>query len=606
MPHGPALFVWIALFAIVLGFSPVSTWAEDTPVRAAGETLAELLERLWQHDLRESPLFATDVGDGRYNDQLGSVSLADSQRRHESDRAFLKELEAIASDQLTTADRNTYDIVRRRLREDIAEYEFQTHLTPITNRSGFHVEFPELRREVPLNTVADYENYLARLAAFDNYVRGHIELMRAGIAAEKTLPAVILQGYEPTLETHLVDDPEESLFYEPLQKFPAKVPAEEHARLRERARQAIMAGVVAGYRRFAEFMKNEYLPAARGSIGASALPDGRALYRHRVRRFTTLDITPQEVHQVGLREVARIRAEMDQIIRQVEFDGDFAQFVTYLRNEPRFYANSEAELLKEASFILKRIDGKLPELFGTLPRAPYGLRPIPAYIAPRTTSAYYMRPAGDGSRAGFFNLNTYNLKSRPLYSLEALSLHEAVPGHHLQLALQQELQDLPHVRRYSNCTAFIEGWALYAERLGLEAGCYADPYSNFGRLTMEIWRAARLVVDTGIHYFDWPRQKAIAYLADNSAMSQHNIEAEVDRYIGWPGQALAYKTGELKIRELREQAEQELGSRFDLRAFHDTVLGRGSVPLDVLERNVMQWIDAQQSTPTSPTSTTAN
>jgi uncharacterized protein (DUF885 family) len=314
-----------------------------------------------------------------------------------------------------------------------------------------------------------------------------------------------------------------------------------------------------------------------------------------VRKFTTLNLTPDEVHQMGLEEVKRIRAEMDDVIRQAKFEGDFAEFVEYLEKEPRFYAETPEQLLKECSLILKKMDGELPRLFGHLPRMPYGLRPVPDYIAPRTTSAYYQRPTGDGTRAGFFYLNTYNLKARPLFALQALALHEAVPGHHLQLAIQQELEDFPKFRRFSDQTAFIEGWALYSERLGLESGFYQDPYSNFGRLSMEMWRACRLVVDTGIHWKDWSREKAIAFLDENSAQPLHNIEAEVDRYIAWPGQALAYKVGELKIRQLRETAERELADRFDLRAFHDVVLGGGAVPLDVLEQSVKAWIKERQA-----------
>jgi uncharacterized protein (DUF885 family) len=306
-------------------------------------------------------------------------------------------------------------------------------------------------------------------------------------------------------------------------------------------------------------------------------------------------MTPDEVHQLGLSEVKRIHKEMDEIIQRVKFDGDFEAFVEHLRTEPKFYAESPEQLMKEAASILKKIDGELPLLFGRLPRMPYGLRPVPDYVAPQTTSAYYQRPTGDGTRAGFFYLNTYNLKSRPLFALESLALHEAVPGHHLQLAIQQELEELPKFRRFSDFTAFIEGWALYAERLGLEAGFYTDPYSDFGRLSMEMWRACRLVVDTGIHWLDWSRPKAIAYMQEHSAQSLHNIEAEVDRYIGWPGQALAYKMGELKIRELRALAENELGNDFDIRAFHDAVLGGGAVPLDTLEASIKEWIAAQKS-----------
>jgi uncharacterized protein (DUF885 family) len=572
--------------------------AANTSATSADAAFAALHKAMWDFELAENSLFATSVGDHHADDKLPKVSIADSARRHEQDLKFQKLLEAIGRAKLSPANQVNYDILARQIREGLAEYDFQSHLTPITNRSGFHIEFPELRRDVPLDTARDYDNYIARLRAFDAFAAGHVELMRAGIAAQKTLPAVILIGYEPTIDTHIVEDPTRSLLYEPLVKFPAGVPESEHARLREAAKDAITNGVVAGYKRFRDFMKNEYVPAARGSISAIALPGGRDFYRHRVRKFTTLDVTPEEVHQLGLSEVARIRGEMEAIREKVKFEGDLKVFIEHLRTDPKFFVATPDELLKEASFILKKMDGELPSLFGKLPRMPYGVRPIPDYIAPRTTSGYYQRPTGDGTRAGFYYLNTYNLKSRPLYALESLSFHEAVPGHHLQLALQQELTDLPNFRRYSDATAFIEGWGLYSERLGLEAGFYTDPYSDFGRLSMEMWRACRLVVDTGMHYFDWTREQAIQYMQENSAESLHNIEAEIDRYIGWPGQALAYKMGELKIRELRARAEKQLGDRFDVRAFHDAVLGGGAVPLDVLEKQIDAWI-AEQQTPAS-------
>lgn len=567
----------------VLGVVPAAAAEADAALNA-------LIDEFWDQRMEEYPLWATATGDHRYNDRLPEISLAASDRRQAANQQFASRLSEIERSNLSRARQIDYDILARTLREDIAEYEFGAHLVPITHRSGFHIEFPELRREVPLQTIEDYENYLARLAAFGDYVDGHIELMRAGIAEERTLPAVIMQGYEPSIETHVVDDPEKSLLYEPFDDLPDAFSKAEKERLRQAAREAIAGSVVPGYRRFGEFLENEYLPNARGSVGASALPDGRDFYRHRVRRYTTTEQTPDEIHRIGLAEVARIRAEMDEIIAELKFDGDFAEFVEHLRTESQYYAQSEEELLRRTALILKRADGKLPELFGRLPRMPYGLREVPDYIAARTTTAYYMRPAGDGSRAGYYYLNTYNLPSRPLYMLQALSLHEAVPGHHLQIALQQELEDLVEFRKFASFTAFIEGWALYAERLGLEMGFYEDPYSDFGRLTMEIWRASRLVVDTGLHYFGWTRRQAIEYLVENSAMSRHNIEAEIDRYIGWPGQALAYKTGELKIRALREVAEQQLGDEFDVREFHDVVLGSGAIPLDVLEANVREWL----------------
>ncbi|MEM9352200.1 MAG: DUF885 domain-containing protein [Planctomycetota bacterium] len=593
MPHLRLLILPVS-FLIAFVLTPCrSGLATDGGASDAEAAFDAIANDVWEFRLQEFPWFATSVGDRRYNDRLSPTSLADSDRRAERMRVFRDQLTAIDRDALPAGRLADYDIQFRQIEERIAEHKYQAHFRPITHRSGFHVDFPELRREMTLVTVDDYEDYIARLASFDGYAAGHIELMRAGIESGKTLSAVTLEGWQESVDTHIVDRPEQSLLYEPLAEFPSTVDAAEHERLRSAGRAAIAEGVVAGYRRFRDFMADEYVPQARGSIGISALEDGRAFYRHRVRRYTTLDTTPEEVHQRGLAEVERIRGEMDDIIREVGFDGDFAAFTEHLRTAPQFYADDEETLLKEVAFVLKTADGKLPELFGRLPRMPYGVRPVPEYIAPRTTSAYYMRPSGDGSRAGFFYMNTYNLKSRPLYTVAALSLHEAVPGHHLQLALQQEMEGLPNFRKFGGFTAFVEGWALYAERLGLEMGFYEDPYSNFGRLTMEIWRACRLVVDTGIHYFGWTREQAIEFLQANSAMSAHNIAAEVDRYIAWPGQALAYKTGELKIRELRAGAEEQLGSRFDVRAFHDVVLGGGAVPLDILEQNVDRWVHTQ-------------
>ncbi|MGE4570527.1 MAG: DUF885 domain-containing protein, partial [Gammaproteobacteria bacterium] len=416
-------------------------------------------------------------------------------------------------------------------------------------------------------------------------------LLTEGISTGNVLPSVVLQGYEETISAHIVQDATRSLLYSPFRNFSQGLTDAEKDQLQERAMVSITSTVVPAYKRFHDFMQRTYIPAARATIGASALPNGREFYRYRVRHFTTLEISPDEVHQVGLTEVARIKSEMLKVIDQVEFDGDFADFLQFLRTDPKFYPTNADDYLKETAYILKRMDGELPKLFLNLPRTPYGLKVIPAYIAPKTTTAYYQPPPASGKLAGQYFLNTYNLKSRPLYELEALSLHEAVPGHHLQIALQQELTDLPLFRKYSGFTAFVEGWALYAERLGLEVGFYKDPYSNFGRLSYEMWRACRLVVDTGIHYQGWTRKQAIDYMIEKTSLSRHNIVAEVDRYIAWPGQALAYKMGELKIRELRERASDQLGVHFDIREFHDAVLRHGAVPLPILESNIETFIE---------------
>ncbi len=577
------------VFAVVLfvvSLAPaVSSGQESTELK-------KLLDDAWEFGLREDPTFATHVGDHRFNDKLSHESIADQQRRLVTKRELLARWNAIDRTALNKPDRINYDIFGRILRDDITEAEFEMYLIPISNRWGFHIAFPELPQQVPLNTVQDYENYTARLREFSRLTDENIELMRVGIEKGLVLPAVVLEGYRDSITAHIVDDPAKSLLYKPFEKFPERVADQQRERLATAGREAIAEHVAPSYEKFLKFMQDEYVPNCRGSIAASALPNGREYYRHRVRLFTTLDVTPDEVYATGQSEVKRIRAEMAEIIKRVGFEGDFAAFVEHLRNEPRFYAETPEQLMKETAFVLKKMDGQLPKLFKTLPRTPYGIREIPAYIATKTTTAYYQVPTGDGSQAGFYYVNTYNLKSRPLYGVEALSLHEAVPGHHLQLALQQELTDIPAFRRFSPITAFIEGWGLYAERLGLEVGFYEDPYSDFGRLTYENWRACRLVVDTGMHYFGWTRKQAIDFMANNTALSIHNIEAEVDRYISWPGQALAYKTGELKIRELRAKAEAEVGDAFDIREFHEVVLGSGAIPLSVLSDNVEQYIAA--------------
>lgn len=558
--------------------------------------LHRLFDAYWASQLEANPLFATSVGVHDFNDRLPTVSVEQSERRIEELRGFLARLEQIDRAALPEADRVHAAVFERQLRDAIREGELKGYFFPITNRSGFHISFPELGNRVPLRTVRDYENYIARLNAFRRYAEEHIALMREAVRQGYTMPAVVLEGYADAITPHIVAEAEESLLWGPFERFPEAVPEAERARLRAEGRAAILGSVVPGYEAFLAFMRDEYVPAARASIAIADVPNGRAYYEHRVRLFTTLDdATPEAIHALGLEEVARIRAEMEAVIEETGFEGSFQEFLEFLRTDDRFYAESPEELLRHVALIGKRMDGEMPRLFRTLPRMPWGLREVPAFIAPRTTTAYYQRPAGDGTQAGFYYVNTYDLRSRPLYELEALTLHEAVPGHHHQIALQQEIEDLPTFRRFGGFTAFIEGWALYAERLGLEVGFYQDPYSNFGRLTYEMWRALRLVVDTGMHALGWDRQRAIDFMAENSALTLHNITTEVDRYIAWPGQALAYKVGELKIRELRARAEEALGEAFDVREFHDVVLLSGAVPLDVLEENVDRWI-AQERT----------
>ena len=578
-PHSWILTVF--LIAIGAGAAPAQTPAGD---------FKALVDEEWDARMHEQPLFATQVGDHRFNDRLPSVGLVDEARRDQSDRSFFARLEKIDRARLNGGDQLNYDLFHRILSDRIADYSFKTYLMPITNREGFHVSFAQLGDRVPLRTTKDYENYCARLEAFKTYAGQYIDVMREGIKQGYVLPRIVLDGWEPAVEKHVVDDPTQSLLFAPFEKFPETVAQKDRTRLTERGKKAIMASVVPGYRAFGAFMGKEYVPACRETIGASELPDGKAYYEHCVRYYTTLNLTPRQVHDTGLAEVKRIRSEMDGVMAETGFKGTFAEFLEFMRTDKHFYVDTTEALLKEVSYICKKADGQLPTLFKTLPRMPYGVKPVPDFIADKTSTAYYEDPTGDGTRAGFYFMNTSQLESRPLYELEALSLHEAVPGHHLQIAIQYELPDVPNFRRYDWFTAFVEGWGLYSERLGIEMGFYEDPYSNFGRLTYEMWRALRLVVDTGIHYFGWTRQQAIDYMAANGALSLHNVTTEVDRYISWPGQAVAYKTGELKFRELRAYATRELGDAFDVREFHDVILWGGAVPLDVLDANVKAWV----------------
>ncbi len=564
------------------------------------ERLHALFEREWIARLQEDPLLATSVGVHGANDRLPSMTHEDLTRRDALWRGFRDELRAIPVAGLNNADRVSYIIFKDQLDDRIAGYRFGAYQIPLNADSGFQTGFARLPHNVPLDTVNDYDNYIARLEAFPRYVDEQIALMRMGLKRGMTLARVVLKGIDVTMSSHVVADPEESLFYAPFASFPETVPAPDRTRLLRSGRAAIENGVVPGYRTLLEFMNGEYIPGARTSLGASELPDGRAYYAQRIHWFTTLDLTAEEIHRTGLAEVDRIMAEMKQIIRKVGFKGSFADFLEFRRTDPRFYAGTEDELLKEATWIAKRMDGKLPSLFGTLPRLPYTVEAVPAHIAPKYTAGRYVGSPFGSTQPGRYWVNTYDLKTRPLYNLEALSLHEAVPGHHLQNALNQEQEELPPFRRHSYLSAFGEGWGLYSEWLGIEAGFYTDPYSDFGRLTYEMWRACRLVVATGVHAMGGTREQMIEFLATRTALSQHEIGTETDRYISWPGQALAYKIGQLKILELRHRAESELGARFDVRAFHDAVLHNGSIPLALLEQEIDRFIHEHQTNEDEP------
>jgi uncharacterized protein (DUF885 family) len=564
---------------------------DDSSVRE----LEQLFQDEWEFRLHDNPIFATYAGDHRFGGRLPCVKEEDYVRRQKTLKGFLDRLEAVDHSALREGERLNYDFFQRELRLQLSELEFKSHYFPITKSAGVPVYLPDVVSVTPFRSVEDYEKYIRRLEGFAELATDLIGLMRAGMNAgympSPAAMAGVVESFRMHAEGRAGDEAlRASVFFGPFLNFPTTVPDEERTRLLQAGQHAIQTSLAPGYQRLADFLETEYLPNAPQALATLQMPVSKTYYEFCVRRFTSLEITPEEVHQIGLAEVSRIRAEMGEVMEAVGFHGTLRAFADSLRSDPRFFVDTPEQLMKEVAWLMKRIEGQLPKLFKVLPRTPFGLREIPAYIAPNSTSAYYFLPAGDGTTAGFYYVNTYDLKSRPLYEYEALSLHEAVPGHHLQLALQLEMDNIPEFRKWGETTAFIEGWALYAERLGLEMGFYQDPYSNFGRLVYEMWRAARLVVDTGLHYFDWTRQQAIDFLAENTALSLLNIANEVDRYISWPGQAVAYKIGELRIRALRQQAEEALGANFDVREFHYVLLRSGGIPLTVLEANVAEWI----------------
>lgn len=578
---------------IIIGFYSTTHAQADTS--SAVSSLQQLFDEYHKFNRNPDLYFSTTESDtiSDENEDRGApfqdVSVTALERNTDQLRMFMDQLLTINPDLLDGQNHISYRLFRRMLHDRIEAFDLGDHLVPLDGWWDFHATFAETPNRTNFRSAQDYDRYIERLNAYGDHTDQYITRLHDAIRKGWVRPRIVLDNYIPTIEA-LVTDPATSRFMEPFTRFPATVSQEDRIRLHREALDAVSDVVIPAYARFAAFMRNEYYTAAPEAIAISEVPGGQAYYEHLVRYYTSLDITPDEVHQIGLSEVARIRREMDEIIATTGFEGTFDEFTNYLRTDSKFYAQTKEELLQYTALILKRMDGELPRLFKRLPRAPYGLREVPDYMAPRMTTAYYNSPAADGTRAGFYFVNTYDLPSRPLYEVEALSFHEAVPGHHLQLALQQELGDLPRFRQQGGYTVFVEGWALYSERLGLELGFYQDPYSNFGRLSYEMWRALRLVVDTGMHYKGWSRQEAIDFMASNSALTILNITNEVDRYIFWPGQALAYKTGEIKIRQLRELAETELGTKFDIREFHDVVLRNGSITLEVLEEEVRNWI----------------
>ncbi|HUE82859.1 MAG TPA: DUF885 domain-containing protein [Pyrinomonadaceae bacterium] len=574
------------LVAIVFALCSSSAIAQD-PVTT--KALHDLFAREWEYQMQENPTRASQLGDRRWNDRWRDLSLEAIKKRNAHNVGVLAELAKIDRSKLSGQDQLNYDLFKRDYETNVEEFKYRWYLIPLNQRGGIQTE-NELADSLRFETVKDYEDWIARLRSFPAYMDQTITLLREGSKARMVLPKVIMQRIPPQIDKQLVAKPEESAFFKPFTRFPATIASTDQERLRREASAAINAAIIPSYKRFKEFFVEEYLPATFDEVGVWQIPNGGEMYSFFVRKFTTTNTTPREVHERGQSEVKRIREEMQKVMNKVGFKGTLQEFFTFLRTDKRFYYDTPEELLFAYQAISKQIDPHLVKVFRTLPRMPYGVTPIPDAIAPDTTTAYYRQPSADGSRSGMYFVNLYKPETRPKWEMMALSLHEAVPGHHLQIALAQEQGEVPNFRRYGGYTAFVEGWALYAESLGEEMGLYEDPYSKFGQLTYEMWRAVRLVVDTGLHEMRWNRQKAIDFFMDNAPKQELDITNEIDRYIAWPGQALAYKTGELKIKELRSRAANELGNGFDLREFHEVVLGSGAVPLDVLERNVVDWI----------------
>lgn len=562
----------------------------------ADRDFRDLYEREWAFRLQEFPSLAFEAGETAGPDRFEDVGAEARQRRLKYWRGVKRDLDPIDRSKLSASAQVNAIIFADQIDQRIADLELGGWQMPLNSDSSFFSAVAMMPDRQPVSTRAQVDRYLKRLVDMPRYFEQQIANMRLGLKRGMTVPKVVLGGRDQAAAAHAQTvTVQDSVFYRPLTRLPESWPETVRMNYQKRARRIIAEAVQPAYANVRDFLRDEYIPGARSTIAAHALPEGKAYYRAQIREYTTLDLEPEAIHAIGQREVARIRGEMQTIIDELDFDGDFAEFLAFLRSDSQFYAKTPDELLMHARDIAKRIDAELPRYFGALPRRPYGVAPVPAAIAPFYTAGRYAGAPEGSNEPGWYWVNTYNLSARPLYALPALTLHEAVPGHHLQAALAEEQDEQPAFRRTSYISAYGEGWGLYAEWLGKEMGIYRTPYEDFGRLTYEMWRACRLVVDTGMHAMDWSRDRALTFMRDNTALSEHEITTEIDRYISWPGQALAYKLGEIRIRELRAKAERELGERFDLRAFHDTVLALGSVPLSVLDVRVDAWIEQHDS-----------
>jgi uncharacterized protein (DUF885 family) len=583
------------LLVVVCSFIAVAPSHAQGPATKPTSTtkrLHALFDAEWQRGLRESPESATVFGDHRYDDRWTDLSLAAIATRAAADRAALAQLRAIPRGALSAADQLHRDTLEWQLSRSVERQRFAEHLLPLTHQRGPQ-QADDISQLMPFNNAADYRQWLARMAAVPTLVEQTVALMQQGLKAGLTPPRVLMDRVPAQIAAQVVSEATQSPFYRPLLKFPDTIAATERADLQREAQALIREQIVPAFSHLQRYLADEYLPRTRTSIAATERPDaaeGRAYYDFLAAYYTTTPLSAEQIHQTGLQEVARLRAAMDKVKEETGFKGSMAEFFQHLRRDPKFFKTTPAELLDSYRALSKRIDPELVKISKHIPRLPYGVRAIAEHIAPDSTTAYYQPGADDGSRPGYYYVNLFRPEVRPLWEMVPLSLHEAVPGHHFQIARAAELRDMPTFRRHAYFVAYGEGWALYAEKLGYDMGLYDDPYDRFGQLTYEMWRAVRLVVDTGMHSKGWSRERAMAYFTEHAAKTEQDIVNEIDRYIGDPGQALAYKVGEMVISDLRAQATREMGVRWDLRDFNDEVLATGSVPLPVLQRHMQAWI----------------
>jgi len=575
-------FILLGLLSLNVSASP----AED-------QKLSSLFDDIWHQTMLSNPTYATYVGYPGQNALWPNPSVSASAENAAQRKEFLMNLRSINTERLDPDRYLEWMLVEKSLTDEVTGHAYPEQFILLHQRTGVQQDIADTLSMMPKFNLQDFTDRLARLENAESYIRSTIEVLREGLAKGITPPKITLRDVPEQIRNTIPVDIDKSPLLSSFNGFPDSIGQDEQERIKASARQIIKQQVYPAFESLLQFLEDEYIPNAKTSIALIDMPNGAEWYRHRAKSFTTSNLTPKQIHQLGLSEVKRIRQEMDKVIATSGFDGTFEEFTYFLRTDPQFYMTSADDLMVGYRDIAKRADPELAKLFGKLPRMPYGVIAIPDYAAKSQTTAYYWGGSTKDGRPGYFYANTYALNTRPTWEMEALTLHEAMPGHHLQISLPQELPETHPLLQNLSYTGFVEGWGLYAESLGVEMGFYTDPYSKFGQLTYEMWRAVRLVVDTGMHMFDWDRQKAIDYFASNTAKSQHDIEVEIDRYISWPGQALAYKIGELKFKELRARATKKLGVKFDLRAFHDQLHVKGALPMDILDKRMDQWIEAQ-------------